>query len=212
MTLETIVEEDLEVQEKHDRMNKKTSIKEALKAVSLPVISFYNNGKILNFVVDSGSSNSLIDKNSLNECEYEKLDDTLQVYGMDGIKTHCEKCIMVLTNEDNKEFKETFTIQDMSAAFGYLKSEGNAAIHGLLGASFFTKYRYIIDFKNLQVYQTRTKQVVVINTEAKKVTVTDLPKDNMTQEEIEKFIMRYLKLKSLDNVAYIAGFLDNYKL
>lgn len=131
---------------------------------------------------------------------------------MDGIKTHCEKCVMILTNEDNKEFKETFTIQDMSAAFGYLKNEGNATIHGLLGVSFFTKYRYIIDFKNLQVHQTKTKQVVAINTEAKKVTVTDLPKDNMTQEEIERFIMRYLKLKNLDNVAYIAGFLDNYKL
>ncbi len=212
MTLEIIAEEDLEAQEKHDRMNKKTSIKETLRAVSLPVISFYNNGKILNFVVDSGSSNSLIDKNILDDYEYEKLEDTLQVYGMDGIKSSCEKCTMILTNEDSKEFKETFTIQDMSAAFGYLRSEGNAAIHGLLGASFFTKYRYIIDFKNLQVYQTRTKQVVVINTEAKKVTVTDLPKDNMTKEEVERFIMRYLKLKNLDNVAYIAGYLDNYKL
>ncbi len=206
-----IVEVDLEVQERKE-MSKKISIKKTVETVGLPMMSFQNNGKMLNFLVDSGSSNSLIDKSVLEDYEYEILDSSLTVYGMDGIKSTCKKCKMNFTNSENKEFEETFTIQDMSAAFGYLKKEGDIMIHGILGISFFSKYKYIIDFKNYQVYQTRMKQVILMNLDTGKITVTDLPKDNMSKAEVEEFVMKYLKVNSLDNVAYIAGFIDNYKL
>ena len=211
MIWEVRIEADSEVQERI-KMNKKISIKKAVETIGLPVMSFQNNGKMLNFLVDSGSSNSLIDRNVLDEYTYETLEDILSVYGMDGIKSTCEKCRMNFTNSENKEFEETFIIQDLSAAFGYLKNEDSTVIHGILGTSFFSKYKYVIDFKNYQVYQARMKQVILMNLDSGKITVTDLPKDSMSKEEVEKFVMKYLKVDSLDNVAYIAGFIDNYKL
>lgn len=212
MTLETIVGVDLVVQVRENKMGKKISIKNPINMVGLPLMTFYNNGRSLNFLIDSGSSMSLIDKNIVCDYIHEPLEEKNSIYGMDGIKSTCEKCKIYFTNDENKEFEETFIIQDMSTAFGYLQKEDNTKIHGILGTTFFVKYKYVIDFRNFQVYQTKMKQVIIMNLEANKVIITDLPKDNMSKEEVEKFITKYLKVESMDNIAYIAGFIDNYKL
>lgn len=41
----------------------------------------------------------------------------------------------------------------MSGAFAQLKSMYGIQIHGILGTSFFQKYRYVLDFAELTAYQ-----------------------------------------------------------
>lgn len=60
------------------------SFKEAMDLVDLPVITFYNNGKKFNFLLDTGATMSVIDSNVLSNLSHENLDDAGSVYGMEG--------------------------------------------------------------------------------------------------------------------------------
>ena len=49
-------------------------------------------------------------------------------------------------------YNEKFQVVDMSYAFNSIKQSTGVNIHGILGNSFFEKYGYVIDFKELVAY------------------------------------------------------------
>ena len=61
------------------------SVKESIALVSLPVITFMSNGRKLNFLLDSGSSNSFINNDSLKDTNHRLLGKTGTTYGMEGV-------------------------------------------------------------------------------------------------------------------------------
>lgn len=133
------------------RNNSKISFKESMDLVELPVVTFYNGNKKLNFLLDTGSNLTYINKSVLPELSYEKSDKTNSIIGIEGVPRNGELCKMTLSYR-NQVFEEDFCINDLDNAFNIVKQESGVQIHGILGSKFFEKYKYVIDFKDLIAY------------------------------------------------------------
>lgn len=127
------------------------SFREAIDLTELPIITFYNNDKKLNFLLDTGSDLSHINKSLLSSLEYKKIDDSRNIISVGGNTQSLGCCDMIVTYK-NKKFIDRFYISDLDEAFGVIKAETGVQIHGILGSKFFTKYKYILDFESLIVY------------------------------------------------------------
>jgi len=129
----------------------KMSFKEALDLVELPIVTFVNKGTKLNFLLDTGSSQSLINESMLFSLETKRIEDTMFIVGTDGNKISSNLCTMKVGYKD-QEFEHNFAIKDLDEAFGVVKQESGVQIHGILGSDFLQKYKYVLDFKELIAY------------------------------------------------------------
>lgn len=136
------------------------SFKETLDLTSLPIITLQNNGKKFNFLVDTGSTSSHINKVLItnNILDYKELSNNsgekAVVMGMEGSERLVTKINMDLQlTKDSNKYNEDFLVNDLSVPFSAIKNETGATLHGILGVSFFDKYKYIIDFKKLAAYR-----------------------------------------------------------
>ena len=133
------------------RNNSRISFKEAMDLVELPVVTFYNGGTKLNFLLDTGSNVSYINNSIIPFLVHEKIDKEMNTIGIEGNKVSNKFCKMSVTYK-NQVFEEEFSIADLDEAFGVVKQESGVQIHGILGSKFFERYRYVLDFKELIAY------------------------------------------------------------
>lgn len=131
--------------------NSKISFKEAMDLVELPVVTFMNGDKKLNFLLDTGSNVSYINNSVLSSLVHEKTDKEMNTMGIDGNKVSNQFCRMSVAYK-NQVFEEEFSIADLEEAFSVIKQESGVQIHGILGSKFFEKYKYVLDFKELIAY------------------------------------------------------------
>lgn len=127
------------------------SFKESMDLTSLPVITFYNNGKKLNLLLDTGANNSVLNARELEGCLYTKMDAVGTLSGLEGVKRRVEYVKMELSYLKDV-FEANFQVTDMNQAFDGIKQESGVMIHGILGTAFFEKYKYIIDFEKFIAY------------------------------------------------------------
>lgn len=133
------------------RNNSKISFKEAMDLVELPVVTFYNGDKKLNFLLDTGSNVSYINSSIIPLLDHEKTDKEMNTIGIEGNKVSNQFCKMSVTYK-NQVFEEEFSIADLDEAFSVIKQESGVQIHGILGSKFFERYKYVLDFKELIAY------------------------------------------------------------
>lgn len=129
------------------------SFKESLDLTNLPIVTFTSGDKKYNFLLDTGASGSVINKDTLKDITYNSTGDTTDIFGMEGNAQTAEIVEIWLTYKD-KSFKEQFQAADLSKAFDLLKKEYGVNIHGILGSLFFKKFKYILDFSELIAYST----------------------------------------------------------
>lgn len=133
----------------------KISFKESMDLVDLPVITFFNNGKKFNFLLDTGSSHSSFNLESIEGVLGNPIEgEYTHFIGADGNPTPTQSVTMPIVYKD-KEYQEDFQVIDLSKAFGIVKSESGVNLHGILGNSFFQKYKYVINFDELIVYSLK---------------------------------------------------------
>lgn len=129
----------------------KISFRETMDLVDLPIITFMVGEKKLNFILDTGASYSLIDSNILCDIEHEKLNVESTVYGINGKEQDAGFARIALKYKE-VNYSDEFQIVDLQAPFSMLKEEHGVNLHGMLGSSFFQKYKYVIDFDELVAY------------------------------------------------------------
>lgn len=127
------------------------SFREAMDLVELPIITFYNKDTKLNFLLDTGSDLSYINKSILPSLEYIEINESRNIISVGGNSQSLGCCNMTVTYKSQK-FIDRFYISDLDEAFGAIKAETGVQIHGILGSKFFVKYKYILDFKDLIAY------------------------------------------------------------
>lgn len=120
----------------------------------LPIISLYQGENHFNFLLDTGSNDSIIDSNILNKLEYDMSDKQNSLIGMEGNKEVVSICNITLSY-NGVDFPYEYNIRDMSAAFGSIKTESGVTLHGIIGSKFFNKYKYVLDFESLIAYAKR---------------------------------------------------------
>lgn len=142
----------------NDNLNKrkissigKISFKESMDLVDLPIITFYNEDNKFNFLLDTGSSTSVINQSTLSTFNHEETGKVGELFGMEGNKQSLTYVKAILRYKD-AEYPEEFQVADLSQAFGHIKQEYGVTLHGIIGNSFFQKYKYVLDFSELVAY------------------------------------------------------------
>lgn len=127
------------------------SFRESMDLVELPIVTFMSNGKKLNFLLDTGASYSSINEAALEGLSYEETGESGGHFGIDGT---IQQAGYVKMNVDyrSQSYEDEFQVVDLSQAFGNIKQEFGINLHGILGSTFFQKYRYVLNFDELVAY------------------------------------------------------------
>ena len=130
------------------------SIKKYMKG-DLPVITLTNNGIAFNFLIDTGSNISHICSSAAALIEHQHIskDNEVKVAGLGSINQGITICSATFKDTLSKEYEINLSIsEDLENTAKYIKEVTDIEIHGLLGTDFLQKYKYVIDFKALEIY------------------------------------------------------------
>ena len=127
------------------------SFRETMDLCELPIVTFMNNGKKLNFLLDTGASKSVIHSGALEGLTYKSINKSGDVYGMDGKRKDISFINMSIEYR-GKDYNEEFQSIDMSVPFSNLKADFGVNLHGILSSTFFQKYKYVLNFDELVAY------------------------------------------------------------
>lgn len=126
----------------------------AMRLCELPVATFFQGDKSFNFLLDTGSNDSIIDSNVLKDIEHKVTNKKSLLHGMEGHKKEVSDCIITLSFKGN-DYTFDYLIQDMKQAFDSIKHETGVTLHGIIGSKFFNKFRYVLDFAELIAYSKK---------------------------------------------------------
>lgn len=127
------------------------SFRESMDLVELPIVTFMNNGRKLNFLLDTGASYSSINEAALEGLSYEETGESGGHFGIEGTIQE-SKYVRMNVGYRSQSYEDDFQVVDLSQAFGNIKQEFGINLHGIIGNSFFQKYRYVLDFSELIAY------------------------------------------------------------
>ena len=133
------------------------SFYESIKLCNLPIITMKVGGEDINFLLDTGSMESIMDVRviELLKLPYTPHEKTFDMYGVTGNTVSVPSVLINLEYKDNI-YEGHFMVKDLGDSMDMVKQEYGVRIHGVLGAKFFDKYSYVLDFANLVAY-TRKK-------------------------------------------------------
>lgn len=127
------------------------SFQNSMDLAELPVVTFHQGDKKINFLLDTGSNNCVIDSNILKNIDHKMLNIETNILGIEGNAQKTGVCTIKMTYKD-KEYEYPYIIQDMSAAFDSIKKETGVTVNGMLGSKFFNEFKYVLDFDELIAY------------------------------------------------------------
>ena len=131
------------------------SLKESLDLTGIPIVTFTQENVKYNFLLDTGSDISYINSKIVDNSaiKYEATDYKVAGFiSAGGLSSSDIKIIDIPFEYKRTSFKESFAVVDLTDAFAQIKEENGVTLHGILGNTFFTKYGYILDFKELKFY------------------------------------------------------------
>ena len=120
---------------------------------NIPIATFQQGDTELNFILDTGSDNNIIDSNMLPKLKYEKSDSRMHLTGLGGSQ-EVEMCDITFTFED-ESFTAPFLISDMKEAFTLIRKCHAIPIHGMLGSKFLVENNLILDFNKMIAYNKK---------------------------------------------------------
>ena len=144
------------VRETNSKIDSYMSFRESMDLTELPVVTFYQGDTKINFLLDTGSNNSIINEKALKELKikHKNLNIKTATTGVDGEDVEGYK-VEVEFNYKGYFFLYHFQIMNISKAFDSIKKETGVTIHGILGNQFFKQYSYILDFEKLVAYSKK---------------------------------------------------------
>lgn len=130
----------------------RVSFQHSLDLTNLPIITAYTEYGKLNLLLDTGSTDCIINSNVL-QSKYPNLQ--LSEYGecitANG-NVPINGTVSINLTVQNKQLNSEFIILKLDEQFDIIKKEEGVTIHGILGVNFFEKYKYIIDFNSNSFY------------------------------------------------------------
>ena len=115
----------------------------------LPIILVEIEDKYLCFILDTGSTCSLIDSSVV---EYFKdIVEPVGDYCISGIEGTKHKVDMITLpfNFEGQVYKLRFCVRPLLDAFKSIEDESGIQVHGLLGTDFLLENQWIVDFRTL---------------------------------------------------------------
>lgn len=134
--------------------NNVISFKQGMDLTDLPVITLYQGSKRFNLLLDTGSSDNIIDSNIIDGVKHEPIDAKSNLFGLEGKKVTVPMCKITLSYMDN-DYEYEYLITDMKEAFTHIKQSTGVSLHGIIGSKFFNTYKYVLDFDKLIAYSKK---------------------------------------------------------
>lgn len=122
-----------------------------LNSTRLPIILVDVKGEYLCFILDTGSTCSLIDSTVV---EYFKdIAEPVGDYFISGIEGTKHKVDMITLpfNFEGQVYKPKFCVRPLLDAFSGIEKESGIQVQGLLGTDFLLENKWKIDFEKLQL-------------------------------------------------------------
>lgn len=140
-----------------DKHQDSMSFKEAMDLAELPIVTFMQGKQKINFLLDTGSNQCIIDSNFLKKIKHTMLNMETSLYGLEGNVQKPKICMITMSYKD-RNYEYPYLVQDMSAAFGAIKKETGVTVNGMLGSKFFSEFKYVLDFDELIAYSKQTNK------------------------------------------------------
>ena len=132
-------------------MKNRYSISYGLEHTGLPLILVEVKDKYLSFILDTGSTCSLIDSTVVEY--FKNIVEPVGDYYINGIEGTEHKVDMITLpfTFEGQTYKPKFCVKPLLNAFKGIEDESGIQIHGLLGTDFLLENQWIIDFKELKI-------------------------------------------------------------
>lgn len=118
---------------------------------NIPIATFYQDGKELNFIIDTGSDDNVISEEALEGIKYEKLEHQGTLAGVGGVYD-VEAC-KISFQHDNETFTTTFLISPtLKEAFENIREAHAIHLHGMIGSKFLISNNIVLDFNKLEAH------------------------------------------------------------
>lgn len=129
------------------------SFLETFNLTEMPIVTFFAGKNKLNFLLDTGSSNSHISNKASKLVEGNRENIETEITSATTVENvTCERIDTILTY-NNKDFKvKLFINKSLDDTFKSLKKNQGISLHGILGNDFLSEYSYIIDFEKYLAY------------------------------------------------------------
>lgn len=130
------------------------SFKQGFVSPKLPIASFYQGKKKLNFLLDTGSDKNVVNNDALKEIKHQIKEQTKEdVTHLSGVGGTRKVSICTITFGTVEEsYTEDFLITDLTEGFGVIEEAHCITLHGILGSSFLKRHNVVIDFNTLSAY------------------------------------------------------------
>jgi hypothetical protein len=127
------------------------SFSKGFTSPNLPIATFYQGDKELNFIIDTGSDDNVINKEALKDIKHEMTEHKGTLAGVGGV-FEVEACnISFQLNGEN--FSAKFIVADhLKDAFDDIRKAHAIPLHGMLGSKFLMENHIVLDFTNLTAY------------------------------------------------------------
>lgn len=138
------------------KMNKQDnegfSFKQGLDLTGLPIITVKIDNKKLNFLLDTGSNQSLIDMSEIVNLKHQIVSTEGSTMKMNGEIEDTMNVLVDLEYNDSIYEEVELVVMDLSFSFNEVKKQDGVQLHGIIGSNFFDKYNYILDYKEYLAY------------------------------------------------------------
>ena len=129
------------------------SFSKGFTSPNLPIATFYQGDKELNFIIDTGSDDNVINKDALKEIKYEMVEHNGTLAGVGGV-FEVDACNVTFQSEE-ETFTAKFLISDnVQEAFDNIRKAHAIPLHGMIGSKFLIDNHIVLDFTNLMAYNT----------------------------------------------------------
>lgn len=130
------------------------SFSQGFASPNIPIATFHQGDKELNFIIDTGSDDNVINKEALAGIEYEKIEHQGTLAGVGGVY-EVEACRISFQN-DQEKFTTKFLISDnLKEAFDDIRKAHAIPLHGMLGSKFLVSNNIVLDFNNMTAYNKK---------------------------------------------------------
>lgn len=130
----------------------KISLKESLDLAEIPIVTFLEGDTKLNFLLDTGSSDSHISTSAAKMLMGTPVETDYSYTSSNGSCTVSKMMDTALRYKD-EEFKVSLYINEgLDESFETVKSNCGVQLHGILGSDFLREHKYIMDFAELVAY------------------------------------------------------------
>ena len=140
-------------------MNKNSNSKSLLslsfspgfKSPNIPIATFHQGDQDLNFIIDTGSDDNVINRKALENIKYDKVEYNGTLAGIGGV-FQVEACDISFQYQ-NETFTDRFIIADhLQQAFDDIRKAHAISLHGMLGSKFLMQNNIVLDFNNMIAY------------------------------------------------------------